>query len=87
MTSFKVSQLIEDRVLLPTSSLVTQPTRDFWYMFASKIYRTMATSSPYTRSVVNAMRKLYPEALADKSFDNTGCEHAKIDALPLRAHG
>ncbi|CZT14335.1 related to NGG1 interacting factor Nif3 [Ramularia collo-cygni] len=41
-------------------------------MFASKIHRTMATSSPYTRSVVSAMRKLYPEALADKSFDNTG---------------
>ncbi|KAF2724170.1 NIF3 NGG1 interactin-like proteing factor 3-like 1 [Polychaeton citri CBS 116435] len=32
----------------------------------------MATSSPYTRAVVAAMRKLYPEDLADKSFDNTG---------------
>ncbi|KAF2211378.1 hypothetical protein CERZMDRAFT_43569 [Cercospora zeae-maydis SCOH1-5] len=31
---------------------------------------TMA--SPYSRAVVNAMRRLYPEALADKSFDNTG---------------
>ncbi|KAK5168652.1 uncharacterized protein LTR77_005961 [Saxophila tyrrhenica] len=29
-------------------------------------------SAPYTRAVVNAMRKLYPEVLADKSFDNTG---------------
>ncbi|KAH7369709.1 NIF3 NGG1 interactin-like proteing factor 3-like 1 [Rhexocercosporidium sp. MPI-PUGE-AT-0058] len=30
------------------------------------------TSSPFTKAVVGAMRKLYPEALADKSFDNTG---------------
>ncbi|PGH26582.1 YbgI/family dinuclear metal center protein [Polytolypa hystricis UAMH7299] len=29
-------------------------------------------SSPFTKAVVNSMRKLYPEALADKSFDNTG---------------
>lgn len=29
-------------------------------------------ASPYSRAVVNAMRRLYPEALADKSFDNTG---------------
>ncbi|OJJ82833.1 Nif3-like dinuclear metal center hexameric protein [Aspergillus glaucus CBS 516.65] len=28
--------------------------------------------SPFTRAVVNSMRKLYPEALADKSWDNTG---------------
>ncbi|MCJ1445744.1 MAG: hypothetical protein MMC23_006249 [Stictis urceolatum] len=30
------------------------------------------TASPFTRAVVSSMRKLYPEALADKSFDNTG---------------
>ncbi|KAJ5404590.1 hypothetical protein N7509_004461 [Penicillium cosmopolitanum] len=30
------------------------------------------SSSPFTRSVVDSMRKIYPEALADKSFDNTG---------------
>ncbi|PNS14365.1 Protein NIF3 [Sphaceloma murrayae] len=30
------------------------------------------SSSPFSRAVVNAMRKLYPESLADKSFDNTG---------------
>ncbi|KAB2575512.1 Protein NIF3-like protein [Lasiodiplodia hormozganensis] len=30
------------------------------------------TSAPFSRAVVNAMRKLYPEALADKSWDNTG---------------
>ncbi|CZS98398.1 related to Ngg1p-interacting factor 3 [Rhynchosporium agropyri] len=30
------------------------------------------TSSPFTKTVVGAMKKLYPEALADKSFDNTG---------------
>ncbi|KAL5361347.1 GTP cyclohydrolase 1 type 2/Nif3 [Aspergillus floccosus] len=31
-----------------------------------------ASSSPFTRAVVNSMRKLYPESLAEKSFDNTG---------------
>ncbi|GFF23764.1 protein NIF3 homolog [Aspergillus udagawae] len=30
------------------------------------------TSSPFTRAVVSSMKKLYPESLADKSFDNTG---------------
>ncbi|CAK1367331.1 unnamed protein product [Cercospora beticola] len=42
---------------------------------AQRAYSRMAQStmaSPYSRAVVNAMRKLYPEALADKSFDNTG---------------
>ncbi|KAL1632992.1 hypothetical protein SLS58_011275 [Diplodia intermedia] len=29
-------------------------------------------SAPFSRAVVHAMRKLYPEALADKSWDNTG---------------
>jgi dinuclear metal center YbgI/SA1388 family protein len=29
-------------------------------------------ASPFTRAVVQSMRKLYPESLADKSFDNTG---------------
>lgn len=34
---------------------------------------TMATtSSPFTKTVTSAMRKLYPEHLADRSFDNTG---------------
>ena len=28
--------------------------------------------SPFTTAVVSSMRRLYPEALADKSFDNTG---------------
>ena len=28
--------------------------------------------SPFTTAVVSSMRQLYPEALADKSFDNTG---------------
>ncbi|RWQ92751.1 putative NGG1 interacting factor Nif3 [Paecilomyces variotii] len=31
-----------------------------------------ATSSPFTRAVVSSMRKIYPESLADKSWDNTG---------------
>ncbi|KAF2227687.1 GTP cyclohydrolase 1 type 2/Nif3 [Elsinoe ampelina] len=31
-----------------------------------------STSSPFSRAVVSAMRRLYPESLADKSFDNTG---------------
>ena len=29
-------------------------------------------SSPFTRAAVTALRSLYPEDLADKSFDNTG---------------
>lgn len=33
-------------------------------------FRTMA--SPFTNAVVASMRALYPESLADKSFDNTG---------------
>ncbi|KAF2487101.1 NGG1p interacting factor 3 [Neohortaea acidophila] len=36
------------------------------------VSRATMSSAPYTRAVVSAMRKLYPEALADKSFDNTG---------------
>ncbi|PVI00541.1 NGG1p interacting factor 3 [Periconia macrospinosa] len=30
------------------------------------------TCAPFSRAVVNAMRKLYPQALADNSWDNTG---------------
>ncbi|KAK3173525.1 hypothetical protein OEA41_006855 [Lepraria neglecta] len=33
---------------------------------------TTDKASPFTRAVISAMRKLYPEELADKSFDNTG---------------
>ncbi|KAJ5138559.1 uncharacterized protein N7515_003407 [Penicillium bovifimosum] len=32
----------------------------------------LSECSPFTNVVVSSMRKLYPEALADKSFDNTG---------------
>ncbi|KAJ5206109.1 NGG1p interacting factor 3 NIF3 [Penicillium cf. griseofulvum] len=40
--------------------------------------------SPFTRCVVSAMRKLYPEALADKSFDNTGLLlEAPFDQTPF----
>lgn len=35
-------------------------------------YTTSSAASPFTKAVINSMRKLYPEALADKSFDNTG---------------
>ncbi|KAF2455244.1 NGG1 interacting factor Nif3 [Lineolata rhizophorae] len=31
-----------------------------------------ARCAPFSRAVVNSIRKLYPEALADKSWDNTG---------------
>jgi hypothetical protein len=37
-------------------------------------YTTSSMASPFTKAVVNSMRKLYPESLADKSFDNTGRE-------------
>ncbi|KAI4241632.1 MAG: hypothetical protein L6R40_004465 [Gallowayella cf. fulva] len=33
---------------------------------------TTDKASPFTRAVVSSMRKIYPEALADQSFDNTG---------------
>lgn len=33
---------------------------------------TTDKASPFTRAVVRAMRRLYPEELADSSFDNTG---------------
>ncbi|KAL8663846.1 MAG: hypothetical protein Q9202_003532 [Teloschistes flavicans] len=33
---------------------------------------TTDRASPFTRAVVSSMRKLYPEALADQSWDNTG---------------
>ena len=33
---------------------------------------TTDKASPFARAVIGAMRKLYPEELADKSFDNTG---------------
>ncbi|CEO59901.1 Putative NGG1p interacting factor 3 [Penicillium brasilianum] len=33
---------------------------------------TTTTCSPFTQAIVSSMRRLYPEALADKSFDNTG---------------
>ncbi|PYH84177.1 NGG1 interacting factor Nif3 [Aspergillus uvarum CBS 121591] len=44
---------------------------------SSRLYSTMAASvnpasSPFTQAVVSSIRKLYPESLADKSWDNTG---------------
>ncbi|KAG9684573.1 NGG1p interacting factor 3, partial [Aureobasidium melanogenum] len=46
-------------------------------MFSATLRRTVKMSStissaPFSKAVVGAMRKLYPEALADKSWDNTG---------------
>lgn len=38
--------------------------------FKSSTTRSMA--SPFTEALVSSMRALYPECLADKSFDNTG---------------
>ncbi|PYH87624.1 NGG1p interacting factor 3 [Aspergillus ellipticus CBS 707.79] len=39
-----------------------------------RLYSTMSQpiSSPFTQAVVSSVRKLYPESLADKNFDNTG---------------
>lgn len=41
---------------------------------SSSLSRKMSSYnvSPFTRAVVSSMRQLYPESLADKSFDNTG---------------
>ncbi|CUS09457.1 unnamed protein product, partial [Tuber aestivum] len=41
------------------------------------------------RTVVNAVQKLYPQALADKTWDNTGLlleAPDRIDRAPLKAH-
>ncbi|KAJ5898844.1 hypothetical protein N7495_003588 [Penicillium taxi] len=38
----------------------------------SAMSSTTPPCSPFTKAVVSSMRKLYPESLADKSFDNTG---------------
>ncbi|PWY88463.1 NIF3-domain-containing protein [Aspergillus heteromorphus CBS 117.55] len=42
--------------------------------YSHRLYSTMSQpiSSPFTRAVVSSMRKLYPESLAEKSWDNTG---------------
>ncbi|KAH8701715.1 putative NGG1 interacting factor Nif3 [Talaromyces proteolyticus] len=43
--------------------------------FRPRYLTTMAATpalSPFSQAVVNAMRTIYPESLADKSFDNTG---------------
>ncbi|MCJ1287687.1 hypothetical protein MMC26_007039 [Xylographa opegraphella] len=45
---------------------------------------TTDKASPFTRAVVNSMRKLYPEALADKSFDNTGRKLLDNGSLDFR---
>ncbi|KAJ9656241.1 hypothetical protein H2198_005092 [Neophaeococcomyces mojaviensis] len=42
----------------------------------------MARVSPFTKTVVASMRHLYPEVLADKSFDNTGL----LLESPIQAH-
>ncbi|KAH3944116.1 hypothetical protein HBI56_033160 [Parastagonospora nodorum] len=52
----------------------------YYYMFAPTLRRSithamsanMATSAPFSNAVVRAMKKLYPQALADNSWDNTG---------------
>ena len=50
--------------LLPRSTHILRRS------FTSSSRSTMA--SPFTRAVVSSMRTLYPEVLADQSFDNTG---------------
>ncbi|KAK5937636.1 hypothetical protein PMZ80_010256 [Knufia obscura] len=42
----------------------------------------MAQVSPFTKTVVASMRHLYPETLADKSFDNTGL----LLEAPIQTH-
>jgi dinuclear metal center YbgI/SA1388 family protein len=39
---------------------------------AFKMTDAASRSAPFSRAVFQAMRKLYPESLADKSWDNTG---------------
>src|SRR6201996_7017936 len=57
------------RHLLPRATLV--PSFNVPHL---PIRRKMSSYpvSPFATAVVSSMRRLYPEALADKSFDNTG---------------
>lgn len=55
--------LCTTRPRFPRSTRSVIPVRDL---------SNMAQVSPFTRTVVESMRHLYPESLADKSFDNTG---------------
>ena len=53
----------------PSTSLPSLPLRRNMN-FQSRSYPYPV--SPFTRTVISCMRQLYPDCLADKSFDNTG---------------
>lgn len=84
--------------IVPLMTLFRSSLRQLSTMSASH----PVTSSPFTRAVVNSMRKMYvvpsgslclvtdrcrryPEALADKSFDNTGCKLVAGNTMPCLA--
>lgn len=66
------------RLALGIKTVQNQRTFEYGQMnrISSRLFSTanMAAvqSLPFTQAVVEAMRKLYPESLADRSFDNTG---------------
>ncbi|EED17493.1 NGG1 interacting factor Nif3, putative [Talaromyces stipitatus ATCC 10500] len=49
-------------------SILSNSVRSRW----SSTMAQAPAISPFSQAVVNTMRKLYPESLADKTFDNTG---------------
>lgn len=62
-------------VPLIARSSVFQPREIFKPATYSRHVASMTqniNSAPFTRAVVNAVRRLYPESLADKTWDNTG---------------
>lgn len=48
------------------------PTLRRFSSTSTAIMNSKNTSAPFSRAVVRAMQKLYPQALADSSWDNTG---------------
>ncbi|KAH9861540.1 hypothetical protein J1614_011290 [Plenodomus biglobosus] len=48
------------------------PTLRRFSSTGTAIMSSNTTSAPFSRAVVRAMQKLYPQALADSSWDNTG---------------
>ncbi|KAI0206619.1 GTP cyclohydrolase 1 type 2/Nif3 [Astrocystis sublimbata] len=76
-----ISQLTA-RPQLRNSSITSSPPTS---RFGFKSITTMAgTTKPFNNAVIQAMRKLYPEELADKSWDNTGLLLDQAPSFPQK---
>ncbi|CAG8954885.1 hypothetical protein HYFRA_00008573 [Hymenoscyphus fraxineus] len=70
-------------IATPRSSIHQKFTRNIGLNAKMETGNVKPKVAPFTRAVVAAMRRVYPEALADKSFDNTGL----LLEAPFREHG